>query len=1062
MSKQFVWLFVSLILSLDSFSQCTTTFAYGTTGTICKDPGTILPTINPTSGHGLTSFTLTPPVSGAINATTGEINPSLLPTGSYLVEGTYSCGGNSYQASTTFNVQVRPDPYFNYPQFTTSYVCVPISLAIQSDPNNTHGTWSISPATVPSFSGTSGDFQGIDLLPNTTYTVTHSYGSNCPSTYSHTFSTLPKHQIDYPLPLCEGHPIVIGPQTPIPSGFNAYFSVSGALPGQILTFSNSITGEIDLQNSDPGPYMIELAVTGNCAYTVDTLVEIVARPDLSFFYQDSVLCTYDAPSYPTPTGVTLGYYDSPTANLISDSTTGRISPQNITPGMHKIFHRAYVSSPCGGVDSFFVRIVAGADPGFVYPSGPICLNDSSAVPIPSTVLDTHDVWTGFPNSAALDSTTGEIDLQQVSSNYMVIEHKVLGECPDSATTVVSFALPNLGGFEFPDSVACKEGLFPPIFTTAVGGGTFSSSPPLGNALDTVTGTIRLDSVSILYSPYIVRYTPPGTCYIADSAQITVVPKANANFGYPNPDFSGQPHFCLTADTIIPKLDSNFTTGGNFSLISGPGSIDPTSGTLTFDQSQVNATDTFRVKYVSPSIGGGCRDSTVVTGYVHLPQNNLPLAYATTLVCNSDTNLSPTTQVPPNSIFQTNPPSNLQFLSGGTINISGSSYGNHHIYYLLNGACHDTSTVFDLTLAGLDSVPFIGYPDACQADSFLFPIPDPNVKNPFPGLFSSLDTNLTILDSTTGAIALFQTIPGSTHTVEYITQGFCPDTTDFRFILFPSPELNLISNASDNTFCEGDTIVISDSLAAGVAKYEYQFGTSVVTFLPNSLAVYSLYDESPGTGKVVVTKSQSLGNCSAKDSISFKVLATPTLGAMDQSIILTHGELTQFWVHTDRDSSQIWWEVYRPHAPELTYYRISGILNASQNILIGDSLASPYVLSPDSIGFTMVASVGTCTSDTQTVWIVRIPGTDPFYIPGLVTPNGDGANDTWRFAVKDGLNPDDYRIVLLNRSGGTVWQQDHLRSDWSPNTVPDGVYWWVLEEKSTHQTVKKGGLTIRRQ
>jgi gliding motility-associated-like protein len=105
-------------------------------------------------------------------------------------------------------------------------------------------------------------------------------------------------------------------------------------------------------------------------------------------------------------------------------------------------------------------------------------------------------------------------------------------------------------------------------------------------------------------------------------------------------------------------------------------------------------------------------------------------------------------------------------------------------------------------------------------------------------------------------------------------------------------------------------------------------------------------------------------------------------------------------------------------------------------------------------------VGGCAADTLTTHIRRLPGETPFLIPGLVTPNGDGHNDTWQFTVADGIDPEAYRVILLNRSGGQVWQATSLNQRWEPVTAPDGVYYWKLQRKTDGTTLRTGGLTIR--
>ena len=90
----------------------------------------------------------------------------------------------------------------------------------------------------------------------------------------------------------------------------------------------------------------------------------------------------------------------------------------------------------------------------------------------------------------------------------------------------------------------------------------------------------------------------------------------------------------------------------------------------------------------------------------------------------------------------------------------------------------------------------------------------------------------------------------------------------------------------------------------------------------------------------------------------------------------------------------------------------------------------------------------------------LPSVQPIFIPEIITPNGDGDNDTWIITWLPEINPDNYEIHLYNRAGGEVAYLHPLHPHWNGENLPDGVYWWALHEYRG-PVVQSGGLIIRR-
>jgi gliding motility-associated-like protein len=66
---------------------------------------------------------------------------------------------------------------------------------------------------------------------------------------------------------------------------------------------------------------------------------------------------------------------------------------------------------------------------------------------------------------------------------------------------------------------------------------------------------------------------------------------------------------------------------------------------------------------------------------------------------------------------------------------------------------------------------------------------------------------------------------------------------------------------------------------------------------------------------------------------------------------------------------------------------------------------------------------------------------PFFIPNVVTPNGDGFNDT--FEIK-GLNRFlRNELLIFNRYGDYVYKKVDYKNDWSARGLVDGTYFYIL-------------------
>jgi gliding motility-associated-like protein len=107
------------------------------------------------------------------------------------------------------------------------------------------------------------------------------------------------------------------------------------------------------------------------------------------------------------------------------------------------------------------------------------------------------------------------------------------------------------------------------------------------------------------------------------------------------------------------------------------------------------------------------------------------------------------------------------------------------------------------------------------------------------------------------------------------------------------------------------------------------------------------------------------------------------------------------------------------------------------------LITPENTDPENPYYYVEVTQGPCkSSDTAKITLLKVK------IPNVITPNGDGINDT--FTPMDGSwsGVSKHHIGIYNRWGEKVWESDNFEEGWDAKRngvhVSEGTYYWVLE------------------
>jgi gliding motility-associated-like protein len=147
-----------------------------------------------------------------------------------------------------------------------------------------------------------------------------------------------------------------------------------------------------------------------------------------------------------------------------------------------------------------------------------------------------------------------------------------------------------------------------------------------------------------------------------------------------------------------------------------------------------------------------------------------------------------------------------------------------------------------------------------------------------------------------------------------------------------------------------------------------------------------------------------------------------------------------------------------------YGGVSGVWSPTVNLSCTECYM-PYAWPDSSLYYTLtVTSNEGCKASDSIFVLVKDKPLALFFIPNVITPNGDGYNDTWVIRDLDGFPQNDVRII--NRWGDEVFSQSPYQNQWggtwNGQDLPGATYYYVLRVFYQGAWVKfDGPLTIIR-
>lgn len=267
-------------------------------------------------------------------------------------------------------------------------------------------------------------------------------------------------------------------------------------------------------------------------------------------------------------------------------------------------------------------------------------------------------------------------------------------------------------------------------------------------------------------------------------------------------------------------------------------------------------------------------------------------------------------------------------------------------------------------------------------------------------------------------------PGSYNAILFAMNNFgCSDTASHLMQVDASPVISIVPLTS-TAFCDGGSVQLDATLDPNYT-YSWTTGETTSTIVVDSSYYYH------------VDVTDITNNCTASDSIEVVVFPLPvayagidTNVALGYSVILTgSGGSTYDWTPT------------------------TGL----DNPFVANPICAPNATTTYTL---TVTDLNGCSASDSVIVILN--GDIILTIYDIITPNGDGFNDTWY--IENILNYPNNNLSVFNRYGQPVYEKTGYVNDWdgtfNGDPLPDGAYYYVLELTDSG-TIYKGALNIVR-
>ncbi len=268
---------------------------------------------------------------------------------------------------------------------------------------------------------------------------------------------------------------------------------------------------------------------------------------------------------------------------------------------------------------------------------------------------------------------------------------------------------------------------------------------------------------------------------------------------------------------------------------------------------------------------------------------------------------------------------------------------------------------------------------------------------------------------------------------------CPPVKDtIKVTVSPKPSVGFMPNPTSG--CEILDVSFTDMSSSNVSKYLWRFGDGSTSTSQNPNHSYS-------AGNYAVTLlTETADGC--KDSLYIPDIinvhqqpvadfsANPKIVTVDNPTIdftdLTNGSMFWFWDFGDPGTSSD--------------------TSATQNPTYSYTSEGSYMVM--LIAYNDKGCADTVYKEVRVI-------VDKIKIPNVITPNGDGHNET--LVIENIEKLAHSRLIIYNRWGKKIYEQENYRNNWNAAGCADGTYYYILEyETLLDKQHTSGSITVLRE
>lgn len=907
-------------------------------------------------------------------------------------------------------------------------------------------------------------FPGGTFTNNTLYFVPITMYDQIGGTYSYVNGTIPCYELGAPYAV-QYLPVFSFSFTDDCLAGTADITVNGGLPavdGSNFTGSNLLPATASFVNTTAsnggviqitglqGGDMWSFDVTdGNgCPYTVSG-GPFPPLQNPGFNYPQTSWCTSEAPMNPIITGAPGGTFTSSPAGLTINPASGQITPATSTPGTYNI---TYTTSGACFDDSSIVVNIAATPSVNPIADQVICEGAIFAAINFTGSIGTTFNWANNNTNIGLGAAgTGNIAAfaGQSTGGAEVATITVTPTAGTCVGTIQTFDLTTNAlddaAYTYPSGLTyCQTGTDPSATITGTAGGTFSYTVVSGGptlSINTSTGNITLGTSDL--GVYDITYTTPGVCPQSSALQLTITAAPIADFTlgvYCQNDLDPLPTFI------------NGGTGGVFSSTAGL-SITPGTGMVDLSAS------TPGIYTVTNSINvPGCALATYMDD---ITINELPMASisGSANICSGDPlpNLTVdiTAGVPSWSLTYNfnGAPTTVNAVATPYM-INSAAVGTYDLVSITDGnGC--TSTLVGQAVVGVFQTPVVDpHPNQAVCDGNDLTVL-PFTSTPAGATFAWTNTSGVDLGfglSGTGNIGTFTGQNGTTLPIQ-VNMEVIPTSADgcvgpalnFVITVNPLPVVNFTGAPLQG--CEPLTVVFDNLSNPAGQNCEWSFGDGNTTL---------------GCGTVFNTYSAGDYNVSLTVTTAAGCMATTTF---NNYVNVTTRPIASFTFAPQNIDVMDPVVDFNNNSTNATSYEWN--FGDGSPLSMQENPAHLYPQEPEDYLVTLVAfdPNGWCPDTVQQ--IIVVDDVILFYVPNVMTPDGDLFNEIFQPVFTSGFDKFDYHLLIFNRWGEVIFESFNADIGWNGHygdggLVADGVYIWQIEFKETmsdrHHT-HRGHVTV---